>query len=318
MIFTLSLLVLAAALWFLLVQRLVIHAWCKYCLATHASAALGACLLLNVIVRRRPQGQAAGLIPVSRRTVGLNVCGAMVGLAILVVGQVAVKKRLYAVTHLSRQPGAVSQRVLLHEGRFRLDPKELPVLGSAGATNFIVSVFDYTCTHCRALHPLLQTAAEKYSDRLGIITLPMPLDAACNPLILVTASANRDACEYAKLALAVWRAKPEAFRQFDDWLFAGTAPPPLDSVRTNAETIVGKDALQRALTSSWVTRQLQTDIALYQANGRLVGDGRLPQLVIGNVISHGAIENREDLLELIERHLQLGGSGTTDPPSSAR
>src|SRR5450432_2760436 len=43
LIITLSLLVLVSALWFLLVQRLAIHAWCKFCLATHVSAGWAAC-----------------------------------------------------------------------------------------------------------------------------------------------------------------------------------------------------------------------------------------------------------------------------------
>ena len=62
------------------------------------------------------------------------------------------------------------------------------------------------------------------------------------------------------------------------------------------------------MASGWVKRQLQTDIALYQANARVVGDGILPQLVMGNVIAHGAIESQRELTQLIERNV-LGASG---------
>jgi uncharacterized membrane protein len=315
----LSLLVLGAALWFLLVQRLVIHAWCKFCLATHATAGLAAGLMLVAVLKTlMPQGQAAGSIALKWRSLGWSIGGAMAGLALLVIGQVAVKKRLYAVTYVATQPGVRSQQLLLHDGRFRLDPKELPLLGSSAATTFIVSVFDCTCNHCRALHPLLNAAEQQYAGQLGIITLPMPLDAACNPLIPVTAADNEGACEYARLSLAVWRAKPEAFRQFDDWLFASNRPPPLAEVRTNAEAAVGKEALHAALASRWVARQLQVDIALYQANGLLVGDARLPQLVIGNAIAHGAIENREELLALIEQQMHLRPTGAAATHASTR
>ncbi len=306
LILTLSLLVPTAAFWFIPVQRLLLHEWCKFCLATHASAGVAACLLLFAVLSRgRPQGETAASIALSRRAIGLSVCCALMGLTILLAGQVLVKKRLYGLTLVSWLSGAASKQVSLHDGRFRLDPDKLPVLGSATATNFIVSVFDYTCNHCRALHPVLKAAEEKYRGRLGIIALPMPLDAACNPLILITASNNQGACEYAKLSLAVWRARAEAFREFDDWMFTSAKPPPLDQARTNAEAMVGKEALDRALTSSWVRRQLETDIDVYQANARLIADARLPQLVIGNVITHGAIETQEQLLGLIERHLLM-------------
>jgi len=94
-------------------------------------------------------------------------------------------------------------------------------------------------------------------------------------------------------------------------MFATDKPPPLDQARTNAEAMVGKEALDRALTSSWVRRQLETDIEVYQANAPLIADARLPQLVIGNVITHGAIETQDQLLALIERHLPMTSSITS-------
>ena len=303
LICSLSLLVLAAALWFFSIQRLEIHAWCKYCLATHFSAAWAACLLLGAALRRGSKGQSAGFLVVSWRRDRLDVIAAAIGLAILVTGQMAVPKRIYAVTHFPGQSGGMLTQVLLHDGRFRLDPKELPILGSATMTNFIVSFFDYTCSHCRALHPLLKAAAEKYQDRFTVIELPVPLDAECNPLILITAPANQDACEYARLGLAVCHAKREAYGEFEDWLFATPAIPPLDEVRSHAAILVGQEALDRALSSVWVQRQLETDIALYQANARAVGDGLLPQLVMGNVITHGAIETQSELNQLIEKNM---------------
>ena len=42
------------------------------------------------------------------------------------------------------------------------------------------------------------------------------------------AGAVSNFCEYARLDLAAWRAKPEVHRQFDDWLFAAMKPPSLN------------------------------------------------------------------------------------------
>jgi hypothetical protein len=234
-----------------------------------------------------------------------SILGAALALAMLVAGQLGVKKRLYASSLFSGLSASASNQISLHGGKFRLNPSELPDLGSASATNYIVSLFDYTCIHCRALHPVLKEAQERYRGRLSIVTLPTPLDAACNPLIMITAPANQDACEYARISLAVWHARRETFTEFDDWLFSPPAPPPVGEVRSRAEALVGKEALEESLKSSWVAHQLQVDISLYQANVRAVHDGRLPQLNIGDAITHGAIESQENLSQLIAQHLHL-------------
>ncbi len=306
----LSLLVLAAALWFVAIQRFVVHGWCGFCLATHACAATAACLLLVALWKSHPE--TAGSLGRSGRTVGPCAFAATLALTVLVAGQLAVEKRLHGVTATPRLTGADPKLLNIHQGRFKLDPKALPVLGSSDAPNIIVSVFDYTCSHCRTLHALLRAAEEKHSGRLAVITLAMPLDAACNPLISVTASGNKDACQYARLSLAVWHANPGAFRAFDDWLLESSMPPPIELAYAKATAAVGKELLDRAMSGAWVTRQLQTNIEIYEANSHVVRDGRLPQLVFGGGIAHGAINNLEQLLGLIGRHMPLNQPDSAD------
>ena len=324
-----SLAAVGAGLWFVLLQYAVIGSWCKFCLATHGSAAAAAGLLLFALSKRRSSagpGDAVGTgdagrmpAPLSSRDLGLSAVGAVLVLGTLVVGQIAVSKRLYALNRIDAARGP-SRELKLHGGKFRLNPDEVPRLGSASATNFIVSLFDYTCIHCRALHPLLVAAEHQYAGQLAILSLPMPLDAACNPLIPFTRPANANACEFAKLSLAVWRAKREAFREFDDWLFSLNATPSLDQVRAKAETLAGKDALARALRDEWVQHQLWVDVTLYQANAIATSDSRLPQLIIGDAIAHGSIASAEELAQLIVQHTPLGKGKTEirNPKSDIR
>ena len=300
-IVALSLMVLLAAGWFFTVQLLIIKTWCKYCLATHISGCLAAICLLTIFAR-----EASCQTPPETRFHSLtsSALAALIALMVLIVGQVVLRKGFYVVSPLSASSDA-ARRLSLHHGQFQLSPGDLPFLGAASATNVIVSVFDYTCVHCRELHPILKMAEARFSGRLGIICLPAPLDAECNPSFFLTAPANEHACDYAKLALAVWRARADAFREFDDWLFASDRQPPLSEARAKAEALVGKKALEEALGNRWVVHQIQMNVALYQANGRVIGDARLPQLVIGDAISHGAIERLDDLLLLLEQHLNL-------------
>jgi protein-disulfide isomerase len=266
---------------------------------------LAACLLLRVVWTTQPGAFAPAGIIGKRRALTLSVFAAAFGLTILVAGQVMMKKQFYRVSTLLSQAGSRPGQISLHDGRFNLNPADLPRVGSSSATNFIVCLFDYTCSHCRALHPLLKAAEQKYPGRLGIVSLPVPLDAACNPAIIVTSPANNNACEYARLSLALWHSRPEAFRIFDDWMFDSPTLPPLAEARAKAEALAGKETMEQALADPWVERQLQTDIAIYQANAHVTGDLHLPQIVIGKVVIHGAMDNLDDLLRLIRQHARL-------------
>jgi uncharacterized membrane protein len=299
-----SLVALAAGLWFVFLQYVVIGSWCKFCLATHGSAATAAVLLLLALSQRRSHAGAGDPTPPGLRDLRSSAVGAAIVLVTLVVGQITVSKRLYALNRIDAS-SSLSRELKLHGGRIRLDPDDVPMLGSPAATNFIVSLFDYTCVHCRALHPLLAGAERKYAGRLAILSLPAPLDAACNPLLPYTAPANSNACEYAKLGLAVWRAKREAFREFDDWLFASNPPPPLNQARAKAEALAGQAELAGALGQKWLQTQLRLDISLYQANAIATQDTHLPQLIIGDAIAHGSIDTADELSQIITQHTSL-------------
>jgi protein-disulfide isomerase len=180
-----------------------------------------------------------------------------------------------------------------------------PRIGSQSAPHVVTTLFDYTCSHCRSLHDLLESAHQRFGERLVILTLPMPLDRSCNPLVQQTAGENVNACDYARLGLAVWRANPEAFRRFNAWVFATPRPPAVESTRRHAEELVGAGALQRALADEWVQRQLRTAIELFEANSKRAGVWQLPQLIVGSTLSIGAIGTTEALDALLREHLDL-------------
>ena len=203
-------------------------------------------------------------------------------------------------------PKTPGRELRLHGGKFQLNLDELPLIGSAQASNVIVSLFDYTCHYCRDLHGLLAEAQKRFSNRLAIVSLPMPLDGSCNHLVARTQAAHQQACQYAALGLAVWRAQPESFQQFDTWLFTPSPPPSVSAVKSYADGLVGREKLERALTDGWVAGQIQTDISIYEANTRqLNNDGRMPQLIIGSTVNAGPIDRIDELYRLLGDHLGL-------------
>jgi hypothetical protein len=193
----------------------------------------------------------------------------------------------------------------LYSNQFLIKFDDVPMLGSPDSTNIIVYLFDYTCSHCRALHPILVKTCQRLPNQLGVVCLPISLSPQCNPFLPGASHADSNSCEYACLGLAVWRAKPEAQRQFDDWMFASMKPPPLEQAREYAAQLVGADKLKSALADPWVQQQLLTDCRLHRANWLAVDSSAMPQIIMGDAVSSGPLNSVEHLLILLNRYLGM-------------
>ncbi len=312
----LSSLIAAAALWFAGLQLFVAERWCQWCVATHLLAVAAAAIVIYQVRRMSRQRRRAPVLSPRQFETGMAAAAAL-GWAVLLGGQLASAAPAASTSMVSSsaEPGPDASALarlaggafVLHGGRFKLNATELPVLGSADAATFIVSLFDLTCHHCRDTHRLIAKALERYSGRLAIISLPMPLDSACNPLVKRTTAEHAHACEFARLGLAVFRAQSAAFREFDDGLFAAEVPPPIEQARARAAQLVGAAQLEQALSDPWVDEQLASAVALYEANAHAAGgDTRMPQIVIGAHVVHGPIGTADELFQLLERHTALG------------
>jgi uncharacterized membrane protein len=186
-------------------------------------------------------------------------------------------------------------------GRFRLDLTQVPVWGSLDAPLKLISLYDYTCHHCRDMHPVVMEVQRSFGDKLAVVSLPMPLDSQCNPLIRQTPRSHVNACVYAKLGLIVWRARHDAIQPFDDWLFSFQNPPPLTEVTNKALQLVGLIAFEAASRHPWVEQQLRTDIDIYTVSEREFYQRNMPQFMIGTNIISGT-PTAEKLREIIEAH----------------
>jgi protein-disulfide isomerase len=180
------------------------------------------------------------------------------------------------------------------------------MIGSPDSPHIIVYLFDYTCSHCRAVHPILVQACQQLTNQLAVVCLPVSLSPQCNPFIpRMNAHATTNSCEYARLGLAVWRAKPEAQRQFDDWMFAGVRPPPLEQAQEYAAQLVGADKLKSALADPWIQQQILTDCRLHRTNWLAVDSSAMPQIIMGDAVSSGPINSVEHLQILLNRYMGI-------------
>ena len=189
-----------------------------------------------------------------------------------------------------------------YAGRVMLDLNKVPLWGKPDAPNKLISLYDYTCHHCRDMHPHVANLRRVFGDQIAIISLPMPLDARCNPLVRRTPRAHENSCSYARLGLIVWHARHDAIEQFDDWLFSFPAPPPLTAVTNKAIDLVGLMAFEAAKNDPWIEQQLQTDIAIYSINGNEFKQGNMPQFMMGSDLVSGTMTG-EQLQAFVAAHV---------------
>ena len=186
-----------------------------------------------------------------------------------------------------------------------IDLEGRPRLGLRSAPNVVIKIFDYTCHHCRDMHRSLSRAEDRYGNQMAVVLFPMPLGKECNKGVVREHPDHKDACRYAKLALAVWITKPAEFEAYHEWLMHGQKAPPLSEAADKAIAIVGRDALRTAIRDPEVERQLQENIALFAATRDAEGKSRgLPVMIVGRQAVFGVVA-ADALFPILERQLKM-------------
>ena len=309
--------VLAAAIWFVGIQAIAIKSFCTYCCTAHALASFAAILFLT---------QATSIA--DKLSVRLNLGGATAAAAGLVVLIAAGQLLMPADDHWAKQMAgkktnevaqitqtntpkpvvktntpptpvvvtntppaakpAAAELFPIPRAGISLDTSTLPVIGKRDAPHRFVLMFDYTCHLCRKLHGFVREVMPNHKDNLACVLVPMPLDAACNKQLKSTAPSHVNACEYAKICLAVHQVVPNEYHAFDKWLFSDHEnTKPLELVRAQAEKLVGKEALDQALSSAALQNQLQRNIEIYELNVKNWSSSNMPQTFIKDQVIFG-------------------------------
>jgi uncharacterized membrane protein/protein-disulfide isomerase len=180
----------------------------------------------------------------------------------------------------------------------RLETHAWPLLGKPDAELVFVELFDYTCDHCQRTHKALDVAREKMGDRLAIIALPVPIDIKCNPTVKSTDANHAEACDLAKLAIAVWSIDHSKFEEFHSYLF--TAKPKYAQALAKASETVDSEKLKETLKTNLPAEYIAKHVAIYQK----AGAGNIPKLMFPKSTSVGAIESSAVILSLIEQNLK--------------
>jgi uncharacterized membrane protein/protein-disulfide isomerase len=261
-----------SAVWFTILQKWIVKAFCPYCMATHACGLLLAGVVVFYAFRANKNTEQP---PTLNR---LAVLGPVV-LGLVLSGGLAAAQIII-------KPPAVYIEGSAQNQRPPIDPHQVPLVGSPDAENIISLLFDYKCPHCQQIHLMLNEVVRQFNGTVAFVLCPSPLDRKCNPYIASDAEAYKDSCELAKIALAVWLADREKFPTFESWMFSFESgdrwiPRSLGDAESKAIELVGSAAFEAAMNDPWVDHYLQTSVQTY---GRTIqnGKGGVPRMVFGS------------------------------------
>ena len=290
-----------SAVWFIILQKWIIGSFCPYCMATHITG-----LLLAVLVLWQAPRQFDDLSN-SRRVIGrLSVMGLATS-GVTLAG-------VMAACQVHFVPPAVYRGGESQTSQPAFDLHAVPLVGLPDAPYVVNLLFDYQCPHCQELHWMLDEAIRRYGGKLAFVLCPTPLNTRCNPYIPQDVDEFKGSCELAKIAMAVWVAKREAFPAFDRWMFSFESgdrwqPRSLDAAKAKAVELVGQGKYDAALADPWVTQYLQTCIGIYGDTVQSANNSRranaVPKLVFGSRWVIPEPNDADELVSILQNSLAV-------------
>ncbi len=184
---------------------------------------------------------------------------------------------------------------------FRLG--EAPCEQRSTAKHVLVEFFDYTCKSCQELAADLEILRARHGEKFSIIYLPCPLNRQCNTHLRSEVTDHPLACEYAKLSLAIWRAKPADWPAFHKTLYQAAARSDYAAAESSASQLLGsREALTTAMKDPSLLAQLASITAHYDklATESIV----MPKMIIKpNRVLHGIGLSQADYFSTLEKEL---------------
>ncbi|MFB6317281.1 vitamin K epoxide reductase family protein [Saccharicrinis sp. FJH54] len=288
--------IIGSAIWFTVLQKWIIGSFCMYCMTTHFTGVLLSALIIRRAFKAYETTKKEKQLLKPKRIIVLILTG------LIVSGLMAVYQFRYT-------PSADVHESNTQEYTLKTDYRNVPIIGSPDAPYIVTLLFDYQCSHCQKLHFMLDEAVRQYNGKLAFILRPTPLEHSCNPFIPVSTTNFKNSCELAKIGLAVWRANPEAFSTFENWMFTFDSgnywrPRTLEAVKSKAAELVGTEKLETALADPWIERYLQSSVQLF---GQTLQNGRgaIPKLIYDSKWIIPEPYNADELVSILQESLGI-------------
>ena len=116
--------------------------------------------------------------------------------------------------------------------------------------------------------------------------------------ITYTAPEYAEACEIAKIAVAVWRVNRAKFAEFHSWLFDPSYQPTAADALQRRRQLVGDAAIRNELNKPTARDYVARHVELYER----VGSGSLPKILFGGTSVSGSVESASTLIDMINQN----------------
>ncbi|MGE4568479.1 MAG: vitamin K epoxide reductase family protein [Bacteroidales bacterium] len=285
--------VIGSAIWFFIVQRWIIGAYCLWCMTTHVAG-----ILLSLMILRRAWAEYEPRFALLAYVLG--------GLFLAM---------LFAALQALFLPSAVFVEGRSQEALPVIDPQSAPRVGPVEAPHVVTLLFDYQCLHCRRLHFMLPEVVSMYKGELAFILCPTPLSPQCNRFVPREVESFANSCELARLGLIVWQTQRERFAEFEAWMFSYESgdkwhPRTLEAARAKVIGWMGQTAFQEAVGNQSVSLYLEQSVNLF-GKTLMQGKGAIPRLIYGSRWVTPNPSDAADLARILQESLAL-------PPIPAR
>ncbi len=291
--------VAGAAVWLIFAQAVLLERFCPWCMGAHA---LGAVVVALGLVRLRiGEGGETG-----RVVFWGCVAFFSIGLSQLYGPLPATHQIDVLAAPVVSEPTNIhgrgdGRRVTFANGGRTYNVSTLPHLGSEEAGHVLVEYFDYQCPACQTMRGYVSALIEKHPRDVCVIVLPVPLDGGCNRSMGSREPGHPGSCDFARLALAVWKAYPIGFAEFHEKSLKSAS---ISESRALANKIIPHEKLDVALTDPWISELIDANIADWVS---FSGETKkLPKLLItGKRILHGLPSGEADFIRVMEQELGL-------------
>ena len=275
-----------AACWFIAVQAIILGKFCPWCMTAHG---IGLAVVLCGVLTENPGAW--------------RHVSAWAGLAVFAIipmqvfGPVKSGHRIEGgpATTVAKQRGA---SVSFNDGKFVYQLAEHPRIGPADAERVLVEFFDYQCPACQTMAGYIEAIVSAHPGRVAVLLMPVPLEHDCNPHMGAN-RAREGSCAIARIALAVWSKRPDAFPVFHRKLIAA---PSESAARRLALELLDERALSAALANPRIDQTIATHTAAWA--GLSSSSEKLPKLLIRDKrILHGLPSGEADFLRVMKQEL---------------
>lgn len=304
--------IVGSAVWFIIVQKKFIGEFCPYCMTEHITGLLLAALIIGQGRKRIQKKTKNGLsmnqtkvqnisMVTTSRVPYLRVTGFIL-IGLLMSGILAAGQMLFT-------PKAIYQSGASEKNLTDIDYNSAPIIGSPDAPYVVKVLFDYQCPHCQKLHFMLSEAIHRYEGKLAFVLCPTPLNTQCNPYVSRDVEAFKNSCELARIGLKIWKAKREAYSEFENWMFTFESgdkwkPRSLVDARAKAIELIGEKKFNDTVDNGWIENYMQSCVQIF---GQTMQDGKggIPKLVYGSQWVTPEPDDGDDLIMILQKGLAV-------------